>query len=277
MKPKFAAHDLDVEVVFGRFLGGDDLDRVQKLLMAVAPRWCGELRVWKSARDQVPIDVSEPDALAGAVLAGAGDRGETYGALVEQHGQPPLDRFFGSAELRGAGPELIVTISVDQMVLAPLGPKRNLGNGVSLQVRRAKVEGQPGQEWVRSAFEALCGGLSPAWGAASHPHEYWSKVMSDEPPLRPVGRDFGRYLPGVFWLNFFGHCYVDLVGEQRLRSAPDAKPVDDGVLVAVERDPQRWDDPAFAGLEQRVRDHLGAELFFSKRDPDRFGIVPDWG
>lgn len=240
--PTDIAHDLDAEVVFNRFLGGDDLDRVQGLLVSVASRWCRDLRVWKAPWDQVPIDVSEPDALAAAVLAGADERGETYRALVEKHGQPPLDRFFGSVELRGAGPELTVVIFVDQIVLSPLGLKHNLGNSVSLQVRRAKVEGIAGPEWLRAAFETLCGDLSPAWGAAHHPAEYWSKVMSDEPPVRPVGRDFGRFLPGVFWLNFFGRPYVDLLGEQRLRSAPNAEPVGDGVLVAVGDDPRQWDD-----------------------------------
>lgn len=82
MRPDFAGHDLDAEVVFDRFFGGDDLDRVQELLVAVAPRWCRELRVWKAPGDQMPIDVAEPDALAAAVLAGAGERGETYKALV---------------------------------------------------------------------------------------------------------------------------------------------------------------------------------------------------
>lgn len=277
MRPDFAAHDLDAEVVFDRFLGGDDLDRVQELLVSIAPRWCRDLRVWMAPRDHAPVDVSEPDALAAAVLAGAGERGETFKALVEKHGQLPLDRFFGSVELRGASLELTVVISVDQMVLSPLGPKRSLGNSVSLQVRRAKVEGRSGPEWLRSAFEALCGELSPAWGAAYHPVEYWSKVMSDEPPVRPVGRDFGRFLPGVFWLNFFGPPYVDLLGEQPLRSAPNAEPVGNGVLVAIGDDPRQWDDPATVSLGQTLRDHLGPELFFTKGDTDRLGVVPNWG
>ncbi len=277
MRPDFASEDLDAEVVFDRFLGGDDLDRVQEVLVAVAPRWCRGLRVWKSQREQVAVDVSEPGALAAAVLAGAGERGETYKALVANYGQPPLERFCGSVELRGAGPELTVVISVDQLVLSPLGPKRNLGNRISLQVRRTKVEDCSGPEWLRAAFRALCSELSPAWGAASHSDEYWSKVMSDEPPLRAVGRDFGRFLPGVFWVNFFGRPYVDLLGKQCLRSAPNAEPVGDGVLISVGDDPRQWGEPAAVSVEQKVRHLLGPELFFTKSDPDRVGVVPNWG
>lgn len=279
MRPDFTADDLDAELVFDRFLGGDELDRVQALLVAAAPRWCSGLRVWKSARDQVPVDVSQPDALAAAVLAGAGERGETYRALVRQHGPPALDRFVGSVELRGAGPGLVVVISVDQMVLSPLGPKKQLGNQLSFQVRRPKVEGRPGAEWLRSSFQAFCAGLAPAWGAARHPSEYWTKVMSDEAPVRPLGRDFGRSLPGVFWLNFFGRPYRDLLGVERLRSVPgdETVMVDDGVLVTLGGDPGRWDGAGFAAAEHRLRDHLGAELFFSKANPERPGVVPDWG
>ncbi len=269
-------HDLDAEVVFDRFLGGDDLDRLQEVLVAAAPRWCRKLRVWKGPRDQVPVDVSEPDALAAAVLAGAGERGELYRALVTEHGRPPLERFSGSVELRGAGPELTVVVSVDQLVLAPLGPKRMLGNAVALQVRRGTVEGRPGVEWVRTTFAALCRELSPAWGSACHPDEYWAKVMSDAPRVEAVGRDFGRYLPGVFWLNYFGRPYVDLVGD-RLRSVRGGEPVGDGVLVPVGDDPRRWDDPATVRHEWDVREHLGPELFFSKGEPDQPGAVPDWG
>jgi hypothetical protein len=277
VKPDFAGHDLDVEVVFDRFLGMDDLDLVQDVLASVAPRWCRKLRVWKAPRDQVPIDLSDPHALGSAVLAAAGERGDTYRALVEKHGRPPHARFAGSAELRGAGPELTVVISVDELVLAPLGPSYDLGNHVALQVRRAKVEADPGPEWVRAAFEALAGRLSPAWGAASHVDEYWSKVMSDEPPVRAVGRDFGRHLPGVFWLNYFGRPYVELLGARRLGSAPNATPVGDGFLIAVGHDPRAWDDPATVAVEQTVRDHLGPELFFTKGEPERVGVVPDWG
>jgi hypothetical protein len=39
--------------------------------------------------------------------------------------------------------------------------------------------------------------------------------MSESPRAEAVGRDFGRYLPGVFWLNFFGPDYTDRIGPER--------------------------------------------------------------
>jgi len=84
--------------------------------------------------------------------------------------------------------------------------------------------------------------------------------------------------PGVFWVNFFGRRYRDLIGDDRLRSAPAemVKVIDDGVLIAIAGDPAAWDTPEYAIAEQWVRSHLGAELFFAKTEPDRLTVAPDW-
>src|SRR5215211_4977297 len=276
MTPDFGEADLDGEVVLDRFLGEHDLDVLQQQLAELAPRWSSKLRLWRGPRDQRPIDVGRPGALGEAVLAAAAERGATYHRLAERHGRPPLERLSGSAELRGAGPELVVVVSVDQLVLSPVGAAKQLGNAVALQVRRPTVERRPGRDWLDSAFTALSGALGPAWGYAAHAGEYWAKVMSEPPRIQAIGRDFGRHLPGLFWLNFFGRRYRELIGEQRLASAPAARlaAVDGGMLISLGPDPLAWDTAEYAIAEQRVRDHLGTQLFFSKAEPERPTIAP---
>jgi hypothetical protein len=279
MSPQFGEADLDCEIVFDRYLGiGDSLDTLQEALVTLAPQWASKLRIWRGARDQRPVDVEQHGTLGAAVTAVAAERGTTYRALVDQHGVPPLERFAGSVELRGGGPELTIIVSVDKMVVSPLGAKHQLGNGVALQVRRPKVGLSAGDRWLREAFEFLCANLSPAWGWAGHAGEYRAKVMSDPPRIEAIGRDFGRFLPGVFWLNFFGHRYRQMIGDERLRSAPaeEVAVIDDGVLIAIAGDPAAWDTPEYAVCEQRIRSHLGAELFFSKAEPERLTVAPDW-
>jgi len=279
MRPNFGERDLDGELVFDRYLGdGVELDVLQGALRALAPKWCSKLKLWRDTKDQRPINIDDPGALRAAVMAAAGERGSTYRTLVERHGQPPLERVTGSAEVRGAGPELVVVVSIDERVLAPVGPTWQLGNSIALQLRRPEVEGRVADHWMHEAFEALCIELSPAWASAGNSAEYWAKVMSDPPRVEAVGRDFGRFLPGVFWLNFFGRRYRALLGDDRLRTTPAARVaiLDDGVLVELATDPLRWDTPEYASDEQKVRDHLGPELFFSKAEPDRLTTVPDW-
>lgn len=276
--PDFAERDLNAELVFDRFIGGDDLDVLQSLLADLAPRWSSKLRLMRSPKDQQPINVGDSRALRSVVTAAAGERGATYRALVERHGPPPHERLAGSAELRGAGPELVVVVSLDEMVVSPLGARKQLGNSVALQVRRPKIERRDADAWLFDTFESLCSALSPAWASAGHAAEYWTKVMSDGPRVEAVGRDFGRFLPGMFWLNFFGRRYCELLGSERLASSPAARvvAVDDGVLIGLAADPLTWNTPDYAADEQKVRDHLGVELFFSKAEPERLTVVPDW-
>jgi hypothetical protein len=279
MMPQFGETDLDCEVVFDRYLGaGDALDVLQEALVGLAPRWASRLRIWRGPRDQRPIDTGRQGTLSAAIMVAAGERGPTYRSLVDRHGVPPFERLAGSAELRGSGPELVVVVSVDAMVVSPLGAKQQLGNRIALQVRRPQVGRSSGDTWLREAFEFLCARLSPAWGWAGSAREYWAKVMSDPPRAEAAGRDFGRFLPGVFWLNFFGRRYRGLIGDDRLRSAPAERVemIDDGVLIAVAGDPAAWDTPEYAVSEQRVRSHLGTELFFSKAEPERLTVAPDW-
>lgn len=154
-----------------------------------------------------------------------------------------------------------------------------MNNGVTLQVRRPNVEGRPGEVWLRETLHAWCERLSPAWACAHQSAEYEAKVMTDDPDtIAAVGRDFSSHLPGLFWWNYFGPPYRRLLGDERLRSSPGERVsvAGDGVVVQLSDDPGEWDAPGYAAMEQRVRDHLGTELFFSKAEPDRRGIVPDW-
>ena len=263
---------LDAEVVFDRSLVGDGvLDLLQEVLVESAPQWSSELRVWRGPHDQRTISSGQTGALAAAVCEASTERGATYKVLVEHYGKPPYERMLGSAELRGSSRELTVVISIDEWVMAPLGAKKIFGNSIELQVRRSKVEGRACKDWIWTVFNALCEQLSPAWGSVRAPDEYWAKVMSEQPRIEAVGRDFGRYLPGLFWLNFFGDRYRSLIGENSLLSAPASltEPVGDGILIALDSDPTRWDSPGYIEMEKQVRQHLGAHFFFSKSENDR--------
>ena len=91
-----------------------------------------------------------------------------------------------------------------------------------------------------------------------------------------VGRDFGRFLPGLFTANFFGRPYVELIGRERLLTAPGARALGDGVLITAGDDPAEWDS-----AERRARDHallecLGPEHFFSKTAMPAETRAPSW-
>jgi hypothetical protein len=271
--------DLDAEIVFDRWIDpGDELDFLQRMLATHAPAWCTKLRVWRSARDQRPVDISRLGALKEVVLSACYERGPTYRALVQQYGKPEFERPSGQAELRGSHRDLTLVISVDQAVLSPLGKKWSLGNKVNVQLRGATARKPSGGEWIAKLFAELCEQLSPAWGHVGAVAEYWAKVMSVSPRIEAVGRDFGRYLPGLFWLNFFGQRLCEHTGKSRFldtRSHVVAE-VNAGVLIGLSPDPGRWDTPEYQAEEARVRQHLGADLFFDRMRPSGHIAVPAW-
>lgn len=279
MTPQWDDTDLDAEFVFDRFLdGGDHLDVLQRVLAATAPVWSAGLHVVRPTEEPVPVDVNERGALAAAVLTAIHEPGPVERALVDVYGSAPREPFVGTVELGGGDPGLAVTVALDQQSVRWDGPTCHLGNTIRMEVRRPRVQGISSTRWLREATQSLCQALSPAWASARHPGEHWAKVMSDGPRVEELGRDFGRYLPGVFWLNFFGPPYRDLVGVTRLRAAPGRwiAMVGGGAVVEVDSNPRAWDTPSYAVAEQRIRDHLGPNLFFSKGEPSRKGRAPDW-
>lgn len=269
------SRSVDVELAYDRFLGeGEALLNIYRFLAEYAPKWCEGLRVYRGPHDQETLDPASVD-LRDVVLRAAAERGETYRALVAQHGAGD-ERLFGSVELRGASPDLTVVISVDERRVSPLGDALQLGNTLALQLRRSRVQGKPASAWAVGAMHDLAGTTSPAWGAISSGEEYDAKVMSDGAGVATVGRDFGRYLPGLFTANFFGRPYVDLIGRERLLAVRGARPVDDGVLIMAGEDPAEWNSAERRSREDELLEHLGREHFFSKTAMPAMTRAPDW-
>jgi hypothetical protein len=280
LRPAFGTSDIDAEVVFDRYLGAaGDLDTLQSFLSAHARAWSRRLRIWITPRDQRPIDIEKAGSLRLAIVTTANERGPLYAELVRRQGRGRYERQSGSVELRGSSSALTIVVSIDEMAISRFGSRTQLGNQIALQIRDAEVEGRPGSGWLREGFERLAGSMSPAWGEAGHPDEYWAKVMTTSPRIEAGGRDFGRFLPGIFWLNFLGRPYVNLIGRDRLRSAraQQIADVDDGVLIQVAPEPFDWRSDGYRTKEAAIRAHLGPEFFFDREARERPTAAPDWG
>jgi hypothetical protein len=248
---------------------------LQDVLLRWAPRWSRRLRVWRDRRDQREIDLSRPFGLRMAAVSAATERGELYRRLAAAD-PPPYERLSGSVELRGSDSSLFVVVLVDEYRFAPLGPHWVFGNDITLQVRGDRIDGRPGEEWAAEVFAELCRLTSPAWGAAYTIEEFQAKSMIMTPSIEAVGRDVARFLPGLYWLNYFGPAYRDLMGRDRLLSAPavSVEEVDDGVLLRTRARAGEWPSPDAEIIEGRVLEHLGPQYFFVKGRPWQGGPTP---
>lgn len=70
-----------------------------------------------------------------------------------------------------------------------------------------------------------------------------------------------------------------LIGTERVFSTPCAEVhrVDRGVLLALGTDPKSWNTEEHKLVEARAREHLGQQYFFSKDNPDRQTVSPNFG
>ncbi|CAL9568242.1 hypothetical protein [Streptomyces sp. enrichment culture] len=239
---------LTAEVVFDRSLvedpGGATLVRVARVLAETAPAWASEVVVWSpEPGERSPLGplAALPDVV----------RDRTRWATEDRHS--------GNVELRGATGDLNVVVSVNSSPLARVGGRLLLNNGVTVAALREEAAGA-----ARAAFERICDEARPVWGAVYRASVYRAQVMADGPVLRAVGRDFSRFLPGLFEVNYFGAKYVELIGEatfERLGTA--ARKAGDGWIVEA---------TGAADLLSRI----GTEYFFLKGTEGRATRAPDW-
>jgi hypothetical protein len=96
--------------------------------------------------------------------------------------------------------------------------------------------------------------------------------------MQAVGRDFARFLPGLFPVNYFGPRYVELIGRDRLMQPPEgtSQPLDEGVVVDLGFDPHAWRTAEARRVSNRVLKHLGKEYFFDIGSRGRGTKAPRW-
>jgi hypothetical protein len=230
------------------------------------------MHVWRFRKaDSTPIDATEGGALHSAIVVRALERGPLGKALRELS---PTDEEvqLGTAEIRGADRSIILVVSLDSRSFSAIGGKWGMGNHVTVQVCRRTVEGMPAAEWSVEMFETLCKMLGPEYGEVCMLEEHRRKnVLTENGGYQGIGGDIARYLPGIYWLNFFGEVYCDFIRREKLLSAPayDVREVGNGVLVRMSEKPEEWNTASYKKREQRFLDHVGREYFFDRDNPDK--------
>jgi hypothetical protein len=231
------------------------LDGLQSVINAILPEWSTELSV---ARDE--------DARDRVVLRRDGRLYDSVRRVAAPR------RGLGSAVLTGTYGDLSCYLQHSDRTLPPES------NEMVIEVYElSTIESKTTSAWARETFEAMVARLPIRYANAYADEEYYAKNMiDDETGVRAIGAKITYATPGLYWLNFFGRPYVDLIGRERLLSAPgyDVRPVDDGVLIALDRSPDSWQTAAYREREQAVVEHLGQEYFFSRHDPSRKTIAP---
>jgi hypothetical protein len=253
------------------------LQHLQQSLILLAPEWTSGLHLKRFGEPRVSIDASRDGAIRDVVFRQGLERGQLYQRLQQLAPSPSPNRRFGSVELRGTNRELTIILSFDDWVFCPLGQSWIPGNRISIQIRSALVESRGAPTWINQSFAHWCAILDPFFGFACATREYDAKNMSTEGGgLRAVGNDISQYLPGLYWLNFFGSPYRPLMSDERLASAPAFRTnaTGSGYVVTLSENPGDWDSSEYKTREESVRRHLGEEHFFVRASQERKTVSP---
>ncbi|MCC6497491.1 MAG: hypothetical protein IT193_14660 [Propionibacteriaceae bacterium] len=276
---------LDISIFFGRSLvHGKELDLFQSLLHSQMPSWSSGLKVWRSYGMNTPINVSMSGTLAQAVRAPAVDDANSlrhsWKSINDPHRHLLPGRVHCSEELRGANSSLIINIDIDDFRLKPVGEIWGWGNAISVQVCRARIEGKPSVKWSYNFFKLTCELLSPVHAFANMIDEFHSKnIFQLDGSVQAIGVDRSASLSGLYWLNYLGRPYCELIGRDRLMTAPASKvqEIGAGVMISLDADPRSWNTPEYQMREQQVIDHIGRQFVFDRYDPTKRTVAPDFG
>lgn len=267
MNKRLTTSSLDARLYSANsLLGGSQLEEVQRILMQLAPEWTSKLHLWRFRKTRLPIDATRKGALLGIALSKGVETGSLYRHLLKI--APPINhRRTGSMELRGAYRGLTVVIALDDWTFCPSGGRWLVGNQINIQVRSRLIERRDASAWVQEYVERCCSSLDPLFGFVCATDEYDAKnISTDGGGLRAIGVDIAKYLPGLYWLNFFGRPYKELITDGRLSSAPECEvsACGSGYILKLSDSPHDWNLPEYKRKEEVVRHHLGEKYFFSR-------------
>lgn len=268
---------LDLTFCLGEsFFDGQCLSKVERLLCSEALPWPSELYIWRDDEKKR----RSVKSFAIDVQKAATEQGALYGRLIKEHGAGPFARRSGSVELRGADGALIVVLNLDDFLFAPSAGRWLWRNTLTMQLREPRARANVAIEFTQRFAESSCAELSP-WYAHGHLIEEWDRknISREGGGMVAKGIDAFRYLPGLYWLNFFGEPYCALIGKERLLNTPavEAKEIDAGILLYVSSTPESWDTPGYQAAETAVLSHLGEQHFFNPHDSSRRTVAPDFG
>jgi hypothetical protein len=258
------------------------LDPIQQILKRKLPRWCEDVRVShddETEEDSTRVEFHRPGSLYDALKVEAQTAPSPLAELVRQHfgDQIPYERTTAMVHLIGSDPSVEVFIDVDEYPLAPRLDGWFMGNRFAVSFSSDQIDGQTTAVLVRNAFEELVDTVPVDVGNARSNEEFRAKnMLSDANGVRAVGIDISRALPGLYWLNFFGQPYCELIGRDRLAHAPAEIVVEgkNGVLIGLSDNPDSWNTASYKSAEESVMNHLGRGYFFIKDEPDRRTVAP---
>lgn len=135
---------------------------------------------------------------------------------------------------------------------------------VSLDLARSYFDNPNKLDQFLKVFKELCGVLRASYGFVKT-HEM-GRHLDKQGKEYGVAIDLKRALPDIYWANFFGSEYVEMFGDDKIKSAPSYRVetlAGGGALLTLTSSPFDFDTDK-TGFENRriqLKQYLGTEAF----------------
>jgi hypothetical protein len=188
---------------------------------------------------------------------------EMFNAVI--HASPPrygMNMYVGS--LKPLGVSLFFSSSSKTIPI-------ELNNiGIEIILKQWKGKTSP-EAWLQEFLMTLSEKLSVRYAFACARGEYeYLNIASDETGTRALGRQFQRYLPGLYWLNYYGRECSASFGNIELpkEHAADIQHFREGVIVRLAPKPDLWCTQSYETVRASVKERLGTVFFFDRQRPN---------
>jgi hypothetical protein len=140
-------------------------------------------------------------------------------------------------------------------------------NTLSFWVEEGYFESQSRAENFLQMSIAIYDLLCPVYGSIHQTRDAIEMATVQDPRYGPtvVPVDLRKGLPDVFWANFFGPEYVELIGKHKLLATPchELRQLSDGGMLILTTPSPLAPSLEINRVKQKVvRDYLGEDLFY---------------
>lgn len=174
----------------------------------------------------------------------------------------------GLAEFEFSSSNLAMIINYNDLSFVPSAGRWLWGNSITFQLITDSTEGVLSSGVCEKLFLSACERFQPSYARICDQKEYEVKNMLDSPSIMAVGVDISRYLPGLYWGNYFGVKYKQLlVGDKLLNcGAQRSFALGQGIAMFLSEKINTWSLPEYQNIEAKVLKCVGKEYFFGKSD-----------
>lgn len=250
----------------GRFLS-----EVQDLLRRSMPGCFGKVYVEAIGTNgrTVPVDTSNPQWLVEVLLLNAPPEAKLS---WEANATMPAVGWSCHDEGRNWG----LSVSVHPDVFGRGGKGYHFSNSLTIWVLKTSVAGREDYVIADELLHSACARWNPIIAEIGQNLEFQAKNRN--PQGNWIGQEFNLALPGVYWGTYFGPTYLDLIGREKILSAPAARVerLGTGAVVYLSDSPYHWKTARYRRAEKRVRGYLGCEYFFDRKHANRRTVAPDF-